>query len=353
MAGEMKGKTVNLFGLKINFFGRKSTKKPNIFFNAFRIDDTDEGKMIKVVPVGSFPNHHDGAHVIEPQQIREMAENIKNGGTDILFDFGHDSIWNSSARAAAWSPKEKAEAREDGLYIQYPTFTKSGMEAIENGEFRYFSPAYLMSAKDKQGRIIGAYLHSVGLTNKPYMDVEIDHVANSQIAEETDMKISPEALAKLGLDENATEAQINAAILAQSADPEADQEPEGGADSAAAEEAPENSALAAVNSMLQAINQRLDGVEKRFTDQDAANAEALVNGAIAAKKIRPAEKDAWLALAKSNFAQAKEQLSAIKANTAGPGRMNIDVSKPEEGKPQTSAQKLNAAADFFRENRAS
>ena len=210
----MKGKTVNLFGLKINFFGRKSTKKPNIFFNAFRIDDTDEGKMIKVVPVGSFPNHHDGAHVIEPQQIREMAENIKNGGTDILFDFGHDSIWNSSARAAAWSPKEKAEAREDGLYIQYPTFTKSGMEAIENGEFRYFSPAYLMSAKDKQGRIIGAYLHSVGLTNKPYMDVEIDHVANSQIAEETDMKISPEALAKLGLDENATEAQINAAILA-------------------------------------------------------------------------------------------------------------------------------------------
>jgi len=253
---------IGIFGLKakkksrkiyrnsiLDFFRPGGKGAPKFYFNAFRIEKTD---WIKIVPVGYFPEHPDGAHEVTKEHIQEMANNIKNGGTDILFDYGHESLWFMGARAAGWSPKDDVEARDDGLYIRYPTFTPNAQAAIDAGEYRYFSPAYRLNATDKQGKEIGAILHSVALTNRPYMDLEIDHIKNAEV---TTMPFPKKILDKLGLPEDATEEQVEQKIDELAAANEVDESGEGG------EEVPESTETANESGEATVANSTLESSE--------------------------------------------------------------------------------------------
>ncbi|MEM9665484.1 MAG: phage protease [Bacteroidota bacterium] len=136
----------------------------------------DTGTMIRIVPVGNFPVHHNGGHEVTPLHILEMASNFEAGGTDLLIDVDHESLWGRT-RAAGWS--SRVEARPDGLYMEYPTWTPQTEELVNERAYRYFSPVYTLSSTDKQGGQVGARLLSVALTNMPYMDTEIEHVGNA------------------------------------------------------------------------------------------------------------------------------------------------------------------------------
>ncbi|MCF8307249.1 MAG: phage protease [Ignavibacteriales bacterium] len=154
----------------------------DIYFNSIGIP-AENPDLIRIVPVGKFPAHTDGGHEVTPENITEMAENLHRSGADILFDFGHESLWNASAAAAGWSAAADAVAKEDGLYIPYPKFAKKAAALIKDDQYRYFSPVYTLSSRDKEGNKTGAALLSVALTNTPYFDSEIDHIRNSASAE--------------------------------------------------------------------------------------------------------------------------------------------------------------------------
>src|SRR5699024_7733932 len=125
-------------------FGRKSSH----YVNAIEISqaEPDEDDWIRIVPVGEFPEHQNGPHVITQEHIKQMETNFTNSGTDLLFDVDHASLWGTT-KAAAWS--NQVEAREDGLYIKYPKFTPAAEKAIENREYKYFSPVYYLDKKGK------------------------------------------------------------------------------------------------------------------------------------------------------------------------------------------------------------
>ncbi len=311
------------FFARIKYFLNSKTK-PHFYNNAVEIPAA--GEKIKIVPVGYFPAHHDGAHEVTKQNIQEMADNIKNSGTDVLFDYGHESIWNSSALAAGWSPKDSVEARADGLYIEYPEFTPSAKEKIEGREYRYFSPAYNLNSQNKQGKETGAILHSIALVNKPYMDKEINHIGNnSQINNGAQM--NPQILKFLGLSENATEAEIETKLnslrnkngLPETASVD---------DIISAIETKKDSA----DPETQSIEQRVAALENNSKENQI---NLLINGAIADGKILPKQKLVFMNSAKTDFEATKTLIDGIAKNSAVPNHSQVDTNN-------TGATKLNS-----------
>jgi phage I-like protein len=338
-----------------SWFNRVFGSRPDYFVNAILVDEAepDKDNWIRIVPVGNFPRHHNGAHSITQQDIEQMAANFNNSGTDLLFDIDHESLWGDT-RAAGWSGE--VEAREDGLYAQYPNFTPSAKKAIENKEYRYFSPVYFLDKKDKQGDNIGAVIDSVAVTNRPYMDREIDHIGNSftQSKQDSqsnteDMKLNKQALETLGLDEDASEEEINEAILNQNAGGSGQEAATGGSGSkqeAAAdgsEQEPEEAATA--NSDLA---KKVDSISERLDKWDANNQQqkvtALINAAIDKGKINPADKDAWINSAQADYEGTKKVLSERKENSAMPGK--VTVSKEQDDGEKKNA--TEACADYLR-----
>jgi phage I-like protein len=334
--GRLKSSLIGMLFLKGLFLNsRKSAGK--FFYNAVEIGGDEEG-LIKIVPVGYFPEHPNGAHTISYENIQQMADNIKNSGTDILFDFGHDSIWNSGAVAAGWSDKTAVEARQDGLYIKYPAFTPAAKEKVNGREYRYFSPAYVLNDTNKLGTYIGATLHSVGLVNKPYMDTEIDHIKNSfqNNQEEGVQEMNPQLLKFLGLSEGATEAEIEAKLNSLRSKYQLNGD------------ATIEDIITAMEKKLNAASQegttlevRVKALETKMNSGELDKAEALVNSAIEDGKILPADKDVFLNSAKGDFEATKRILDAKKKNSAVPSTV-------ETPKEETKKNSVQEAASYIK-----
>lgn len=307
-------------------------KPAGYFTNAVEIES---GEWLKIVPVGYFPNHHDGAHQIERRHIDEMKRNFDASKVDLLFDYEHRSLWGQSV-AAGWG--KEVEAREDGLYVKAPEWTARAKEMIEGKEYRYLSPVYRLTTKNKLGIEIGATIISVGLTNTPYFDNEIDGIANSTSAE-SDMKFSADFLTRLGLAESATAEQIEEkvnSLTAGAGDPNGNK-PAAGSPEAAPAEGDKPKAPAAGEA--EALPARVKPLQD--AQQVEAAAEALVNSAIAEGRIMPADKAVWINSARVDLPGTTAALQAKPARSAMPGKV---------GKPAGTAanSKLDAAADFIR-----
>lgn len=331
----------------INLWKKNSKSRENfkgLYFNQVDITQPGDDGFIKIVPHGYFPNHPNGAHEVKPNMTKEMVKNFDDRGVQLLFDYDHDSLWYGKTIAAAWSPQ--LEARKDGLYCKYPDFTPKASEMIANKEYRYLSPVYRTTTKDKYGKEIGATIHSVALTNDPIMGNEIDHIKNTNSQEDRIM-LSKEALAKLGLTEDATEEQIEEAINAaniveETQDPEPD---------ASAGSATETEGADVINSALQNLTKTVNGLVERFNKQDAnqlqANAEALVNSAISQFKILPRDKEVYLNSALQDYNKTKDLLDKIAVNSVKPGTVEVG-GKSAQPAQITIANAQQEAANFFK-----
>ena len=317
----------------------KRSNNKDLLFNSVQFDaEIKKAEFIKIVPLGSFPLHPYGAHIIEAKHVAEMARNFNNTKVDLLFDYEHRSLWGDT-RAAGWSGE--VQAREDGLYARQPEWTPKASEAIQNREYRYLSPVYRLTSKDKLGREIGALVVSVALTNTPYMDNEIDHIKNSKGEEDMELK---ELLKALGLPENVTpeelQMKINSArekaglpatasldqILAAVTKPAEPQKPE--------PEIKTNSAT----------EDRIAKLEKELAD---GKVSGLIDGAITEGKILPAVREIWINSAKADFAGTKTKLDALARNSAVPDV----VKKPAESVDQKVNSIANAIAHMKGFNR--
>lgn len=344
--------------IKTLFINKSDDHEKSLRINSITIDSLSDSEWIRLIPIGDFPNHPNGAHTITREHIEQMAANFDSSGDELLYDYDHGSIFKADSRAAGWSPE--VEVRDDGLYVKYPEFTNSAKKSIEDREYRFFSPVYFLNAEDKQGNKIGAKLHSVGLTNTPYMDVEIDHIGNTAATydsvtetnesdKRTDMKLNKENLKKLGLEEDATEEQINAAIanskIAQPEDP-TDPKPKEKTkvedDKTTANSQPNDELLAKVNSLEKKLSER-ESTEKN------EKAEALVNSALSAGKILPRDKNAYLTFAKNDFEAAKSAIDELKANSAMPGSVNVSTDTKNSGsRGDEKVNSFNEAVDYLK-----
>ncbi|MDR2981998.1 MAG: phage protease [Puniceicoccales bacterium] len=140
----------------------------------------------------------------------------KDGSPELLVDFDHFSAdLEKPTRAAGWI--HNVEARGDELWAQM-RHSSSGRNALEGGDYRYFSPVLGFPAKNYRP---GDEAHPVALlcgalTNQPTFKGMVplsnrqgDPLAQTEINADMDYKLL--LIALLGLAATATDAEIQAA----------------------------------------------------------------------------------------------------------------------------------------------
>jgi len=118
-----------------------------------------------------------------------MVENFDKLGLEVVVDYEHASLSGSINPAAGWIKKLYVECDEMFGEVEW---TKEAYDMIKNGEYKYISPVYNYHGIDRvTGADLGVELHSVALTNTPFLRELGEVKANKkEWTEERDQMIS-------------------------------------------------------------------------------------------------------------------------------------------------------------------
>lgn len=170
-------------------------------------------EWIHLVPFGSWKGHPMRAFTVGEAEARQVVANFEaRGGAKLVVDYEHQTLNTvkngAPAPASAWV--DRLELRTDGVWGHVEGWTPKAQEYLRSREYRYLSPVLMFGHKNKRsGLPEGLYLHSVALTNTPFLD-ELVPVVNSD-GTTPEMKMD-ELKTLLGLAPDATEAQVMAAL---------------------------------------------------------------------------------------------------------------------------------------------
>lgn len=138
-----------------------------------------------------------------------VKDHVAGMGNEVVFDYEHQTLKDVQAPAAGWI---KELAWEEGVGIKALVgWTEKAAQYLAKDEYRYFSPVFFVRKSDK--RVCG--LHSSALTNTPKTKnltpilAKLDAGADPTKEEIMDRQ---KLIAALGLPENATDADIMAAV---------------------------------------------------------------------------------------------------------------------------------------------
>lgn len=142
---------------------------------------SEESPWVPVVITGDWKGHPDGRQVVTKADLESILQNFneqKKNGIDLVIDYEHASLFTFYAPAAGWITEMKLEGEKLFVKIKW---TPKALEHIKNDEYRYLSPVIQWySQHKKEGFETGTKLHSVALTNKPFME-ELDAIkANNE-----------------------------------------------------------------------------------------------------------------------------------------------------------------------------
>lgn len=257
------------------------------------------------------------------------ALNVIAQRTPISIDYEHQTLLAKTngqpAPAAGWITSVDWRAGE-GLFAAV-NWTERAKAHITANEYRYISPVILF---DERGHVVG--LHNAALVSVPAIvgmepvvaalaalietEIETEHPTKGPCM---DRKL---LAAALGLKDDATEAQINERIAALAALEKAPPCPKAltaalgladGADEAAALAAiakvrstPDMATLTQMNE----LQGQVAALSAQIVERDVSE---LVDGAIAAHKLVPAQRDWALGLGKTNVAQLQAFVAAAPA----------------------------------------
>lgn len=220
---------------------------------------------IVVLPPGPLIETRDGRAWLldDPAAVAERST-AALAGQDAVVDYEHQSLHAPTngrpAPAAGWI---SGFAVRDGAIVARVRWMDRAAKLLRRGEYRYVSPVFRHS-RGERPRVL--QIVNVALTNSPAMP-DLPAVARRLIRKEGSMTLK-EALAELGLDENADAKAVQAAL-----------------------------AKWVPRTEFDAMAKRLESVE---TDTAAARAEAAVDQAVEDGKLTPASREWALAYATSD-----------------------------------------------------
>lgn len=214
---------------------------------------------IKIVPLGKV-NTTKGDFIVDNVSVNEIISTFHSRKIDIVIDYEHQTLLNVQAPAAGWI--KNLNKGEDAI-VASVEWTEKAREYLKNKEYRYLSPVVLVRKSDNRA----IELQSVALTNTPAINGMFAVCKdNSDIEEEMEMNLKE--LAKLlGLQEDATEDDVKAAIEKIRGNGTQSQDGvEGGATKADDEQNGENSEEVVANSTILGLL----GMDKGASTADVA-----------------------------------------------------------------------------------
>ncbi len=261
---------------------------------------------IKVTPRGKFTARDGRVFDVDPELL---AARFVQDGVDLPVDIDHATVkkamFGEAAPAVGWI--SKLEARADGLYGKVEWLAE-GLAVLAARTHRYISPTL---KHDENGKAF--WLHSAALVAAPAASMAA--VASADLSTSEEPKMLKAIAAALGLSEDASEASCLSAVtnLKARIDP--------------------------------AVHQAaLDQVKTLSADLDARNAadhkakvDALLEDALKAKKIVPAQRDQYAALCATpeGLAQVTALLGTM---TATLGASGLDDKQPGDKVSTLSAE---------------
>lgn len=302
----------------------------SLYFELPALVDGKLPEWMKLIPAGEmFGRDGRPFNNADPYAVLSFFEQNR---LDIPLDIEHATEIKGPkgepAPAQGWFTR--LEIRDGEIWGQIE-FNADGEEMVGGKKYRYISPAFY---HDDEGIILG--ISSVGLTNKP--NLLLPALNNQQ--EQHPMKLSAAIAAALSLNaETATEADAVSAIDSLKTDKQL---------ALNRAESPDLSKFVPTETHQLALN-RATEAEAKLKELQDAETETLVDDAIAAGKIAPANKQAFLSMCRGDRA-------GFEAFVAGAPKVASDTSvhgKKPEGTPKLSdyelamCRKLNLTPEQF------
>ena len=153
--------------------------------------DLDE---IKLAVVGKWKGHPSGPFELTYKDLKQIKTNFENQEIDIVVDFEHASLWNDKAAATGWIKSLFFKGKDLWAKVKWIGDSK---ELIKSEQYKYISPVFDSRTIDSvSGDDIGWSLHSVALTNSPFLEELGEIIANNK-NQKGDKSMTPEEQKKM------------------------------------------------------------------------------------------------------------------------------------------------------------
>ncbi|EFO31669.1 putative prophage MuSo2 protein [Roseibium sp. TrichSKD4] len=263
-------------------------------------------EWVQIMPRGKVTCRDGRTFKFEPDRL---VERFEAEGIDIPIDLDHGISNGTSPDAVGWI--KELQARAEGLFARVE-WLESGVEVLRARTRRFLSPTFHHTEEG-----VTTWLHSVALVAAPALSMAA--LAHADPTSQQQQDISMKGIAEaLGLNPEADEAACLSAFNTFK--------------SGTVAKAVHEETLA----KLEATTSELNGLKK--AQHDKAVSEVL-EAALAAKKITPAQKDSYAALCATD--EGFEQVKALlKATADGLAHSGLD----EQKAPATDGDALDPAA---------
>lgn len=276
-------------------------------------------EWIKVMPAGEVTTRDGRTYIFD---AASLAARYTADGVDVPVDVDHAisrrAAFGEQSDAVGWV--KELSARADGLHARVE-WLESGRAILAARTHRYISPTF---PHDAAGR--ATWLHSVALVAAPALAMPA--IAAASLTQEP--PVLQKIAAALGLAETADEAACLSAISTLAA--------------GRVDRAVHDQALAT----LAAATAELDAIKARTRADKVA---ALLDDALAAKKILPAQRPQYEALCASDDGLA-QVTALIGATPAGLQASGLDSRRAPEGDAPADPAALAAAAHAYQRRQA-
>ena len=123
---------------------------------------------IHVAMPGTWKGHDAGEFTLTRDDFATIIANFEHQKNDIPLDWEHATEWAAQAPAAGWVKQLRLQG--DNLWA-FVELGKKAASQIRAGEYRFSSGVFVFDATDRAtGEECGCVLHSLALTNVPFID---------------------------------------------------------------------------------------------------------------------------------------------------------------------------------------
>lgn len=139
---------------------------------------SNNSKLSKVLigVLGTWDGHYAGSFTLDNESMNQMVNNFNNQKIDVVCDYEHQTLSGEAAPASGWI---KNLTIEDEKLYAHVDWTDKAKELIENKEYKYVSPVFQRNTiKGTTAENIGWSLHSLSLTNRPFLEELGEVIAN-------------------------------------------------------------------------------------------------------------------------------------------------------------------------------
>lgn len=298
-----------------------NTTQPELLALCFELPDLSDAskplpEWLPMIPAGMFTGR-DGRSWINDNPASVVSASFRY--PKLPFDMEHATELKGpkgeEAPAYAWI--DALRVNDDGSIDAHIEWTADGEAIVRGKKYRYYSPAFFNTADAQVTR-----LSSAGLTNKPNLYLPALNSENT-------MTVPVQIATVLGL---AATASVDDAVSAiqtiQSNEKVALNRAQN----------PDLSKFIPVETHQLALN-RAETAESRLKELDDKTATSLVDDAVTAGKVAPANREMYLALCRTE--EGRQQFTAF-MQTA-PVLVNADPTKGKENKGQAELTETELA----------